>query len=57
MFYPILFQQINADQLHDNMVILQEVVHSMQNKRLDPGWMVVKIDLEKTYDRVSWDFY
>lgn len=28
---------ILGHQLHDNMVILQEVVHSMQNKRLDPG--------------------
>ncbi|KAA3479930.1 Retrovirus-related Pol polyprotein LINE-1 [Gossypium australe] len=33
----------------------EEVLHSMRfKKRLQ--WMVVKIDLEKAYDRVRWDF-
>lgn len=43
-------------QLHDNVVILREMAHSMYNRRLSPGWMVMKIDLQKAYDRVQWDF-
>ncbi|KAA3486517.1 reverse transcriptase [Gossypium australe] len=39
----------------DNIIIAQEVLHSMRSKkRLQ--WMAVKIDLEKAYDRVRWDF-
>lgn len=39
----------------DNIVIAQEVIHSMstqENKR----WMAIKIDLEKAYDWVQRDF-
>ena len=34
-------------QISDNIVIFQEVIHSMQGKRAGKGMMVVKIDLEK----------
>ncbi|CAL1383747.1 unnamed protein product [Linum trigynum] len=40
----------------DNIYILQEVVHSMRAKRGRSGWMVSKIDLAKTYDRIKWSF-
>ncbi|KAL2339917.1 hypothetical protein Fmac_007857 [Flemingia macrophylla] len=31
----------------DNIIIVQEVIHSMQAKRGRKGWMMIKIDLEK----------
>lgn len=40
----------------DNVVIVQEVIHSMKRKTGKKGWMAIKIDLEKAYDRVNWDF-
>ena len=43
-------------QISDNIVIFQEVIHSMQNKRVGKGMTTVKIDLEKAYDRLSWNF-
>lgn len=39
----------------DNVNIAQEVLNSMKTKKT-PQWMAVKIDLEKTYNRVRWDF-
>ncbi|KAK5771935.1 hypothetical protein PVK06_048191 [Gossypium arboreum] len=39
----------------DNIIITQEVLHSMWTKR-SLQWMAVNIDLEKTYDKVRWDF-
>ena len=40
----------------DNIVIAQEVIHSMNNKKGRMGRMAIKIDLEKAYDILSWDF-
>ncbi|CAA7042518.1 unnamed protein product [Microthlaspi erraticum] len=40
----------------DNIVIVQEAVHSMRRKKGKRGWMLRKLDLEKAYDRIRWDF-
>lgn len=40
----------------DNIIIAQEVIHSMRTKKGPKGWMAIKIDLKKAYDRLSWDF-
>ncbi|XP_054801608.1 uncharacterized protein LOC129305663 [Prosopis cineraria] len=40
----------------DNIIISQEVIHSMSNMKGKKGFMAIKIDLEKAYDRVNWDF-
>lgn len=40
----------------DNIVIAQEVIHSMKNRKGAVGWMAIKIDLEKAYDRLNWVF-
>ncbi|KAK5825308.1 hypothetical protein PVK06_020124 [Gossypium arboreum] len=39
----------------NNVIIAQEVLHSMRVKK-SLQWMAIKIDLEKAYDRVRWDF-
>lgn len=40
----------------DNIVVVQEAVHSMKRKKGRKGWMLLKLDLEKAYDRIRWDF-
>lgn len=40
----------------DNVILTQEVVHVMNNKRRKKNTMIIKIDLQKAYDSVSWDF-
>ncbi|CAA7037235.1 unnamed protein product [Microthlaspi erraticum] len=40
----------------DNIVLVQEAVHSMKKKKGRRGWMLLKLDLEKAYDRIRWDF-
>lgn len=37
----------------DNIVIAQECLHSLHRKKGKKGFMVVKIDLEKAYDRID----
>jgi len=41
-------------QSRDDIIVAQEVLHSMRNRRSGKGWMVIKIDLEKVCDRLKW---
>lgn len=41
---------------NDNIVVVQEAIHSMKRKKGRKGWMLLKLDLEKAYDRIRWDF-
>lgn len=43
-------------QITDNILIYQETLNTMRKKKGNKGFMVVEIDLEKAYDRLSWDF-
>jgi len=40
----------------DNIVIAQEIFYSMKNKKGKKGWMAIKVDLEKAYDGLQWEF-
>lgn len=40
----------------DNAILAQEVVHYMHHSKSKQGTIAFKIDLEKAYDRVSWEF-
>ncbi|XP_039044399.1 uncharacterized protein LOC120183869 [Hibiscus syriacus] len=39
-----------------NIIITQDVIHSMKRKQGCSEWMVIKLDLEKAYDRLEWAF-
>ena len=40
----------------NNIIVAHEVIHSMRNRKGKKGFMAIKIDLEKAYDRVRWNF-
>ncbi|KAL0005366.1 hypothetical protein SO802_012927 [Lithocarpus litseifolius] len=40
----------------DHAIIVQELLHSLSLKKGKRGFMAVKIDLEKAYDRIEWSF-
>ncbi|CAA0831454.1 Unknown protein, partial [Striga hermonthica] len=40
----------------DNIIIAQELIHSMRVMKGKHGVMVVKVDLEKAYDFLRWEF-
>ena len=37
----------------DNITVAQEVIHSMKTMKGKKGFMTIKIDLEKAYDRLN----
>ena len=43
-------------QITDNVIIVQEMLHSMRYKQGKRGYMMIKIDFEKAYDRLRWSF-
>lgn len=40
----------------ENVIIVQEVVHHFQSQKDKPGSMLLKLDLNKAYDRLEWGF-
>ena len=36
----------------DNIVVAQEIIHSMRKKKCKKSFIALKIDLEKAYDRL-----
>lgn len=43
-------------QSRDNIILAQEIFHSMRKRKGKKRWMAIKLDLEKAYDRLSWHF-
>ena len=40
----------------DNAIIVQEIVHTLSKKKGKVGFMAIKVDLEKAYDKLEWSF-
>ena len=58
---PSLISPMQADFLEgrrssDNVIIAQELIYYLKSRKGKDGYMVIKIDLEKAYDRLEWSF-
>ncbi|KAK4257184.1 hypothetical protein QN277_006806 [Acacia crassicarpa] len=40
----------------DNILIAQEIIHSMRMRGRKKGFVAIKIDMEKAFDRLDWGF-
>ncbi|CAL1358445.1 unnamed protein product [Linum trigynum] len=56
LVHPTQTSFVPGRHISDNIIIVQEVVHSMGLKKGRKGQMALKIDLTKAYDRLSWNF-
>jgi hypothetical protein len=45
---------IKGRALHEGVLALHEIAHELRSKKL--GGLFLKLDFEKAYDRVDWDF-
>lgn len=42
--------------IQDNYIVAAEIFHQMNHKRGKGGWIEIKEDMEKAFDRVEWAF-
>lgn len=47
---------VSGRSIHENIIIVIEVMHSLHIMRSLRGYFVVKVDLSKSYAKVSWKF-
>ena len=40
----------------DNAIVVQELIHTISNKKGLGSYMAIKVDLEKAYDKIEWSF-
>ena len=40
----------------DNVLLAQELFYALDRKKGKEGYMAIKVDLEKAYDRLEWSF-
>lgn len=52
MFWP----HILGDQSIDNFMLCQEFIHSLHHNKSRKGGIIIKLDLEKAYDSIEWQF-
>ena len=53
---PLQASFIKGHHIIDNVIIPQEIIHSMEATKGRMGYMVAKIDLANAYNRLSWNF-
>lgn len=56
LIFPMQSAFLEGRRSFDNVIIAQELIYSLKNRKSKDGFMVVKIDLEKAYDRLEWSF-
>lgn len=45
---------IKKRQSCDNIIIAQEIIYSIRNKKRIKGFVAIKVDMEKVFDRIDW---
>ena len=40
----------------NNIIILREIIHTINRSKAKTGFMIIKLDLEKAYDSIEWGF-
>ena len=42
--------------IHDNILLVHEVLNKFHHFKGKKGYVTIKLDMEKAYDRIEWDF-
>jgi hypothetical protein len=53
---PAQFAFISGRWIAETQLIVQEILHSFKIRKVKGGFVAMKLDLQKAYDRVNWGF-
>jgi len=53
---PVQSAFIPGRSIHDNILITTELMHKFRLVKGKTAWVALKLDMEKAYDRLEWDF-
>jgi len=42
--------------IHDNILLSHEILHKFKKCEGKMAWVAMKLDMEKAYDKLEWDF-
>ncbi|XP_057250731.1 uncharacterized protein LOC130591430 [Beta vulgaris subsp. vulgaris] len=56
IIHPLQGAFVPERAIQDNILIAHEVFHSFSKKSGYEGWIVVKLNMEKAYDRLEWNY-
>jgi len=53
---PVQSAIVSNHSIHDNILLTHEVMNKFKNMKGKKSWIAFKLDMEKAYDRVEWNF-
>lgn len=53
---PYQYAFVPSRTIQDNSIMAHELLYTLKSKRGHGGLMAVKIDMEKAFDRMEWNF-
>jgi hypothetical protein len=53
---PVQSAFLKGRSIHDNTILAHELFHSMKQKKGNGGLMALKLDMEKAFDSMEWEF-
>ena len=53
---PLQSAFIHGRSILDNIPISHEIMHKFKNLKGKASWVAIKLDMEKAYDIIEWDF-
>jgi hypothetical protein len=53
---PCQFAFVPGRWIGENQVIVKELLHNFKTRKVKEGFVAVKVDLQKAYDRINWGF-
>jgi hypothetical protein len=53
---PLQYAFVPKRNIQDNTILAYELLHSFKSKRDKGGYMFLKLDMEKAFDRMKWTF-
>ena len=52
LIHPLQGAFVAKRTIHDNVLIAHEIFHSFRQKKGKEGYMAIKLDIEKAYDKL-----